>query len=311
MGENALNFDSVVDAEYEKPGEVVTTGSGLDLDVIRPRFDDYKREAKAIVASASALAVTDDKTLADVVELGGRAKRIAANIEAQRKAIIAEPQEYIDGVNGICRSITESLVVMKNSKKDITNPQCAENVLKGKYAQYQSRLEMERLERERKAREEAAALQRKLDEEAAEANRKAAEEARKRAEEEQRIKREKEEAEARERGAKKAEMEALAKKAEAERLLAIRQAEEEAEKNAVQAPVVAAPVVQEAPRVTRTEAGSASQRKVWEFRVVDPLLVPREFLLVSDNKVRDAVKMGTRSIPGIEIFETSKTVFRT
>jgi len=306
----ALDFDTI-DAEYEKPGEVVQVGSVLDLDIIRPRFDDYRTEAKGIAASAGALVVTDSETLATVVELGGRAKRIAANIEAQRKAIIAEPQEYIDGVNGICRAITESLVVNKNSKKEITNPQCAENVLKGKYAQYQSRLEMERLERERKAREEAAALQRKLDEEAAEANRKAVEEARKRAEEEQRIKREKEEAEARERGAKKAEMDAIAAKAEKERLEALRLAEAEAKKNEVVAPTVVEPVVQGVQNVTRSETGSAAFSKApWTFKVVDPQAVPRVYLLVSDNLLRDAVKQGSRSIPGVEIYQENQVNFR-
>jgi hypothetical protein len=32
---------------------------------------------------------------------------------------------------------------------------------------------------------------------------------------------------------------------------------------------------------------------------------------VSDTKLRDAVKMGVRDIPGVRIFEESKTVFRT
>ena len=301
-----MNFDEVSE---EKDNTMVTLA--YDIDVIRPKFEDFKAEAKIIVSTASEIVIASDETLARVVELGGRAKRIAANIEAQRKSLIAEPQEYIDGVNGICRSITESLVIAKNSKKEITNPQCAENVLKGKYAQYQSRLEMERLERERKAREAAAALQKKLDEEAAEANRKAAEEARKRAEEEQRIKREKEETEARERGAKKAELERLAAKAEEERLEAIRKAEEEAKKNAVVAPTVAAPVVQGVQNVTRSETGSAAFSKApWTFRVIDPVLVPREYLLVSDNLIRAAIKQGSRSIPGIEIYQETQVNFR-
>lgn len=304
--EEALDFDSV----GEEPREVVQVGT-LDLEAIRPKFSDFKTEAKGIVASAGALVVTDAETLAEVVELGGRAKRIAASIEAQRKAIIAEPQEFIDGANGICRSITESLVVIKNSKKEITNPQCAENVLKGKYSQYQSRLEMERLERERKAREATAALQRKLDEEAAEANRKAAEEARLRVEAEQKIKREKEEAEARERGAKQKEMDAIAAKLAAERIAELRKAEEEAKKNEVVAPTVMEPVVQGVQNVTRAETGSAAFSKApWTFKVVDPKLVPREYLLVSDNLLRDAVKQGVRSIPGIEIYQETQVNFR-
>jgi phage-related minor tail protein len=303
MGE-ALDFGTIGE-------ETAVVAGGLDLEAVRPRFEDYKTEAVRIAADAKALTVQDDAGLKEVVELGGRAKRIAANIEVRRKAIIADKQEFIDGVNGLCRSITETLVILKNTKKEIVNPQCAENILKGKYSQYQSRVEMERLERERKAREEAAALQRKLDEEAAAANRKAAEEARKRAEELQRIKREKEEAEARERGAKKAELDRLAKKAEEERLEAIRKAEEEAKKNEVIAPTVIDPVVQAAANVTRSETGSAAFSKApWTFKVIDPQAVPRAYLIVSDNLLRDAIKQGVRSIPGVKIYQENQVNFR-
>lgn len=296
-----LNFDEIeeaVDAEYPESTEVVQAGNVYDLDVIRPRFDDYKREAARIATEAKALAVQDQETLNIAVMLGGNAKKIGKAIDLKRKEIIAEPSEFVKGVNGLCKMITDSLDE-------------AEKVTKQKIGQYQARVEMERRERERKAKEEAEALQRKLQAEAEEANRRAAEEARKRAEEEARIKREREEAEARERGAKKAEMEALAKKAEEERIEAIRKAEEEAAKNAVQAPVVVAPVVQEAPKVTRTEVGSSSQRKVWTFEIINAAEVPVEYKVIDEQKIRDAIKMGTREIPGVRIFEETKTVFRT
>lgn len=268
-----------------------------DLEAVKPKFSDYRTEAARIADDAKALTVQDQESLNIAVMLGGNAKKIAKAIDAQRKAIILEPSEFVKGVNGLCKMITDSL--------DET-----ERTTKAKIGQYQARVEMERRERERKAREEAEALQRKLQAEADEANRKAREEARKRAEEEARIKREKEEAEARERGAKEAELKAIAEKAERDRLEALRKAEEEAKANAVEAPVVAAPVVQEAPKVTRTEAGSASQRKVWTFEIEHPEAVPREYLTVDEKKIRDAVRMGVREIAGVRIFEESKTVFR-
>ena len=301
-----MNFN-----EVGEDRDVAVINKGYDIDAVRVTFEDFKREAVAIKNMANAVIIVDQETLQYVVTMGGNAKAIASKVEEQRKAANAPHQEFIDGVNGVCRSITESLVVMKNSKKEITNPQCAENVLKGKYAQFQSRLEMERLERERKAREEAQALQKKLDEEAAEANRKSAEEARKRAEEEMRIKREAEEKLARERGAKKAELDRLAKKAEEERLEALRIAEAETKKNEVIAPTVAAPVVQGVQNVTRSESGSAAFSKApWTFKVVDPKLIPREYLVWSDNLLRDAVKQGVRSIPGVEIFQENQVNFR-
>ncbi|MFH0921675.1 MAG: hypothetical protein V1913_15095 [Fibrobacterota bacterium] len=291
-----LNFDAV--GEYPESTEIVQAGQVYDLDVIRPKFDDYKREAARIAVDASTLTVQDQESLNIAVMIGGNAKKIAKAIDAQRKAIILEPSEFVNGVNGLCKQITASLDE-------------AERKTKQSIGQYQARVEMERLERERKAREEAAALQRKLDAEVAEANRKAQAEARARAEEEQRIKREKDEAEAKERGAKKAELDALAKKAEEERAEAVRLAEAEAAKNAVQAPTVVAPVVAGAPRVTRTESGSASQRKNWVFEVTDAGLVPDEYKMVDEKKIRDAVRMGVRAIKGVRIFEETSTVFRT
>lgn len=279
----------------EDPGTDVAPR--LDLDVVRPRFEDYKNEAHRIVTDAKEIIVQDQEGLNIAVMIGGNAKKIAKAIDVQRKAIILEPSEFVKGVNAICKTITDALDE-------------AERVTKQKIGQYQAKAELERREAERKAREAAEALQRKLREEAEAANRKAQEEARKRAEEEQRIKREREEAEARERGAKDAELKAIADKAERERLDAIRQAEEEAAKNAVEAPTVIAPVVQDAPKVTRTEAGSASQRKVWTFDITDPGEVPREFCSPDPAKIRDAVKMGGRMIPGVRIFEDVKTVFR-
>jgi hypothetical protein len=300
MKEGALNFSDVgtIDAEYEKPGEIVQAGTVLDLDIIRPRFDDYRDEAQRIATESKALTVQDQESLNIAVMLGGNAKKIGKAIDVQRKALILEPSEFVKGVNGICKQITDALDE-------------AERITKQKIGQHQAKVELERREAERKAKEATEGLQRKLQAEADEANRKAAEEARLRVEAEQKIKREKEAAEARERGAKRAELAALEKKLEEERQAALKKAEEEAAKIAVVAPTVVAPVVQEAPKVTRTESGSASQRKNWVFEIFDAAAVPREYLLVSEAKVRDAVKMGVRSIPGVKIFDQTSTVFRT
>jgi len=295
MGE--LNFDAV-NGGYEESTEIVQAGQIYDLDVIRPRFADYAREATRISDEAQFLEVRDQESLNVAVMLGGNAKKISKAIDAKRRAIILIPAEFVKGVNAMCRVITDRLDE-------------AERRTKGKISQHQAKVELERREAERKAREAADALQRKLDAEVAEANRKAQAEARARVEEEQRIKRQEEEFEARKRGAKVAEMKAIAIKAEEERCDAIAKAMTEAAKNAVTAPTVIAPVVADIPRVTRTEAGSASQRKNWVFEIVNEAEVPREYLQVDEKKVRDSVRMGTREITGIRIFEEVTTVFRT
>ncbi|MFZ4440571.1 MAG: hypothetical protein ACOYOS_19305 [Syntrophales bacterium] len=308
MGEAALDFGrvgfdegpDVVDAEFSQVPARVTQfiGPVYNLDTVRPRFADFKRESSRIVAEIKDLTVEDQESMTLAVMLGGNAKKIVKAIEAQRKALILEPKEFVDGVNAICKMITSSLDE-------------AERIAKEKIGQHQAKVELERRESERKAKEAVAALQRKLQAEADEANRKAVEEARKRAEEEQRIKREKEEAEARERGAKQAELAALSKKAEEERQTALKLAEEEAAKIAVVAPVVTVPVVQDTPKVTRTENGSSSYTKnPWVFEVTDAAAVPREYTTVDEKKIRDAVKMGVRAIDGVRIFQSTQINFR-
>ena len=84
----------------------------------------------------------------------------------------------------------------------------------------------------------------------------------------------------------------------------------EAKKAGVASVQVDAPVIPKSDTITRTEAGSAHQQKVWAFRVVDPGQVPREYLVVDERKLREAVKAGLRNIPGVEVFEESRTVIR-
>ncbi len=228
MGE-ALDFGSIGE-------ETAVVAGGLDLETVRPRFEDYNAEAVRIAAEAKALTVQDQDSLNVAVMLGGNAKKIGKAIEVQRKAIILEPQEFVKGVNAICKSISDSLDE-------------AERTAKGKINQYQARVLMEQRERQKNADEEARKLQ-----------------------------------------------EAVNK---------------EAKEKGIEAPVVVAPVVQSAPKVTRTEAGSASQRKVWSFEIVDGDKVPREYLIIESQKIRDAIKMGVREIPGVRIFEETKTIFRT
>ena len=59
-------------------------------------------------------------------------------------------------------------------------------------------------------------------------------------------------------------------------------------------------------RVTATSAGNMTSRKVWTFRVTDESLVPREYLVVDERKIRAAVNSGLREILGVEIVQESQ-----
>jgi hypothetical protein len=272
-----LNLGAVMEPgeEYPEAQEVVEVGQLYDLDIIRPKFDDYRKEAVRIATDAKALEVKDDESLNLAVMLGGNAKKIGKAIDAERKRIILEPSDFVKGVNGIAKMITDQLDE-------------AERVTKQKIGTHQARIEMERRQAERKAKEATDALQKKLDDEAAATNKKAADEAKAKAEKE-----------AKEKGATPEQVKAEVAKAE-----------DGAAKIAVVAPTVVAPVIPETQRAVRTEEGSAHQRKIWTYEVLDPALVPVEYKIVNEQSIRDAIKTGIREIPGVRIFEETRTVFR-
>lgn len=84
----------------------------------------------------------------------------------------------------------------------------------------------------------------------------------------------------------------------------------DAKKAGVEAVKVDEVVVAAADPVTRTESGTATQRKTWEFEVEDPGKVPPEYLMVDEKKVRAAVRNGVRNIPGVKIYQETKTQIR-
>lgn len=96
---------------------------------------------------------------------------------------------------------------------------------------------------------------------------------------------------------------------EAEKLQ--KQLDKEAKKKGVEPVKVGEMVLPEAPKVTRTETGASHQRLHWTFEVVDAEKIPREYLVPDEKKIRQAVAMGLREIPGVKIFEKASTVFRT
>lgn len=74
---------------------------------------------------------------------------------------------------------------------------------------------------------------------------------------------------------------------------------------------MAAPVVvREAARVVSTGGALASASTKWTHEVLDPSLVPRNYLMVNEAAIKAAVAGGLRNIPGVRIFETVRTAIR-
>lgn len=90
------------------------------------------------------------------------------------------------------------------------------------------------------------------------------------------------------------------------------QLNKEAEEKKVAPVEVPMPVMPKADTVARAETGATAHvRKEWKGEIISPEEVPREFCSPDPRKIRDAVKAGIRSIPGIRIFEDIQSVIRT
>jgi hypothetical protein len=55
---------------------------------------------------------------------------------------------------------------------------------------------------------------------------------------------------------------------------------------------------------------SKNMRKDWGFEIINSALVPREFLVVDEQMVKNAIKKGIREIPGVSIFQKDVVVIR-
>lgn len=75
-------------------------------------------------------------------------------------------------------------------------------------------------------------------------------------------------------------------------------------------PVAAPVVVREAARVVSFSGAKASASVKWVHRVTDPDQVPRQHLMVNEASIKAAVAGGTRSIPGVDIYEDVRTAIR-
>lgn len=76
--------------------------------------------------------------------------------------------------------------------------------------------------------------------------------------------------------------------------------QEKAEQLAEQAETVVAPVHQEA-----TKVQGISTRSVWRFEITDPKAIPREYLMVDEQKIGKVVRAlkGDTEIPGVRVYE--------
>lgn len=74
--------------------------------------------------------------------------------------------------------------------------------------------------------------------------------------------------------------------------------------------VVVTPVIEMAAKATRTDSGSASLRSTWTFAITDFALLPDQYKQIDRVAINNAVKGGTRQIPGVNIYRDQSVQIR-
>jgi uncharacterized membrane protein YqiK len=208
-------------------------------------------------------------------------KSLQKNVENQRTAITVPLNASLKAVNDLFRAPAEWL-------------KSAEDLLKRAMLTFQQEEERKRREEQARLEREAAAERARLAEEAA------AEQAR--ADTEARLLRE------------KAEAAKVAGDAEAAARLTS-QASARMEESAVTAQVLEqTSQLMSAPTSTRAapKVSGISTRKVWTFEITDPMLVPREFLVIDETKIGGVVRAlkEATTIPGVRVFQKDELASR-
>ena len=244
----------------------------VELSIPTPSSSAADRAQIALTAAQSMTIVTADQYEAGAAELQAiKAKH--REIDGARKELVQPIDEARKRIQDFFRAPLDFL-------------EQAEGIVKGKLTAFQNEQERIRREEQRKAEEAARKERERLAEQARETERKA-----------------REKAEVKRRAA--AEAEAAGRREEAARLQARAAATETkaAEKAAaieLQAAAVVAPVIQrEVPKVAGLKT-----REVYKFEVTDAALLPLEYLVPDEQRIRkvvNALKMDTR-IPGVRVY---------
>ena len=88
------------------------------------------------------------------------------------------------------------------------------------------------------------------------------------------------------------------------------QAEDEAKALAVATDsVIMAPVHENVAKI-RGEGALSYEKTSWVFSVEDLSMVPREYLRLDEDKIKAMVNAGVRDVPGLKIYQETKTIFR-
>lgn len=252
-----------------------------------PEVRAVTAEIGALESYAATYAVTTAAQYQHGAEDLKRVKAAQKKLEETRTSLTKPINESLRRLNDFFRAPADRLTAIERTIKAALT----------RFADEQERI---RREEQRRAEEAARRERERLAEQAREAERKAREkaEAERRAAEEARRAAEAAAAAGRAEEARKAAAAAAA--AEARAAATEAKAAEKVEAIETRAAAVVAPIVsREPPKV----AGVAT-REVWKFTVTDAALVPREYCVVDEAKIRKVVAAlkGDTTIPGVRVY---------
>uniref|UniRef100_A0A6H1ZS48 Uncharacterized protein n=1 Tax=viral metagenome TaxID=1070528 RepID=A0A6H1ZS48_9ZZZZ len=261
--------------EYPEVEEHIDSGLPAKRDPFDPKplialLEKYQGEIHGMIVKAKELKVVDDTSLATANDMLNQASTFNTII-TKKHAELKRP--YLD--------VTQPLDAFKKTLADMIGN--IVNVIKPKMTPYMQEVKRKQDEAARKAQEEAARIQKELDEKAAADRQKAADEA------------------------KAAALAAGMSDDEAAQ-------EGQAAASLVEdAPVVVAQAVPEETKI-QTDTGTAKLKESWDFEIVNFFEMPDqafdarkvEVVKALTPWVRAQINAGARNIPGVKIFKVAK-----
>lgn len=130
----------------------------FDLEAARNLLAPYTNEVKRVLAEAEALQIIDDATMQLGLEIAQRSTKTANMLDKKRTDLTEPYRNYTSAINSLFAMCIDPL---KEVGKKHINP---------KAIAYSRKKDLERLEAEKRAQEEARKLQDRLDAESAEKN---------------------------------------------------------------------------------------------------------------------------------------------
>lgn len=75
-------------------------------------------------------------------------------------------------------------------------------------------------------------------------------------------------------------------------------------------PIPPAPIPVMLPQKIKSDDGTSTTIVEWVFEIEDEMKVPREYLVIDEKLIREAVKGGCRNIEGVNVFERKRKQYR-